>query len=115
MRHARILDVLSAVTAVAAGHPEVEAWWYAPPRRLRLQGEIGRARADASALEVVVQTRGGASCQEIAAELARRLPSDRVSVRLHQGDGEARQLFRLLSGGRGGAPARADGEAGRPA
>lgn len=102
MRHARILDVLSAVTAVAPAHPEVEAWWYAPPQRLRLEGEIGRARAEVPSLDVVVQ--GEASlctrCDAIAAALSPRLPGHRVSVRLHRGEAEERRLFRLLSGGR---------------
>lgn len=110
MRRARILDVLSAVTAVAAGHPEIEAWWYAPPRRLRLEGEIARAPRETPALEVVVQASGAAStrCDEIAGELARRLASGPVSVRLHRGAAEERQLFRLLSGRRPGARAAAE-------
>jgi hypothetical protein len=100
MRQARILDVLSAVTEVAAAHPEIEAWWYAPPRRLRLHGEIARARQEASLLEVIVQTHGSLStgCDGIAAELSRRLPGSSLAVRLHRGSAEDRQLFRLLSG-----------------
>ena len=102
MRHARILDVLSAVTAIAPAHPKVEAWWYAPPRRLRLHGEIARARAEAPPLEVVVQGASSLStdCDAIAAELSGRLAGSRVAVRIHRGETEDRQLFRLLSGPR---------------
>jgi len=100
MRHARILDVLSAVTAVAAGHPEILAWWFAPPQRLRLQGEIARPRQETPPLEVVVQADPAVStvCDVIAAELSGRLSGSPVTVRLHRGGAEERQLFRLLSG-----------------
>jgi hypothetical protein len=111
MRQARILDVLCAVREVAPAHPEVEAWWYAPPRRLRLQGERPRdARGDACgggsgsegapAIEVVVEAGSAASpdCVGIAAELARWLPGSALSVRLHRAAAEERQLFRLVSG-----------------
>jgi hypothetical protein len=116
MRHARILDVLSAVTAVAAAHPEVEAWWYAPPRRLRLQGEIARAGAEVPSLEVIVQVAPSSctDCDKIASELSQRLPGSPVAVRLHRAEAEERQLFRLLSVSRrprGGAEERAGGPA----
>src|SRR3990172_6161031 len=109
MRQVRILDVLRAVTEVAPAHPEVEAWWYAPPRRLRLQGERPRdARGDACdgarrgleeapAVVVVVEAGPAASpdCVGIAAELARWLPGSALSVRLHRAVAEKRRLFRL--------------------
>jgi hypothetical protein len=110
MRHARILDVLSAVADVATGHSEIAAWWYAPPRRLRLQGEIAPAHRERPLLEVVVQAEEGLStdCEAIAVELSRRLPGSSVSVRHHRGRDEERQLFRLVSGG----PSRVAGERG---
>ncbi len=115
MRQARILDVLRAVTEVAPAHPEVEAWWYAPPRRLRLQGErprdargdlcagVSGARSDserAPAVEVVVEAGPAASpdCVGIAGELERRLPESTLSVRPYRAAAEERQLFRLVSG-----------------
>ncbi len=114
MRQARILDVLRAVTEVAPAHPEVEAWWYAPPRRLRLRGERRRdAGGDACgggsgarggsegapAVEVVVEAGSATSpdCVGIAAALARWLPGSPLSVRLHRAAAEERQLFRLVS------------------
>lgn len=98
MRTPSILDVLRAVISVAAAHPEVDAWWYAPPRRLRLRGELPGA-ASAPPLEVVVEAAAGAEVDEdhLAAELAPRLPGQAVAVRPHRGAGEERRLFRLVS------------------
>ena len=99
MRHARILDVLRAVTEASASRPEVETWWYAPARRLRLMGELPRNGQETASLEVVVEIDPAisADCDGIAAELSRRLPGSPVSVRLHRGAAEERQLFRLVS------------------
>jgi hypothetical protein len=94
-----ILDVLRAVTEVDALHPEVEAWWYAPARRLRLLGELPVSNRDIPSVEVVVSAPGVSVDREaIAAELSRRLLGHPVSVRLHRGPAEERQLFRLVSG-----------------
>src|SRR5215471_13265632 len=98
MRHAAILDVLSAVKGLAATHPEVAAWWYAPARRLRLLGQRVRGSAEALPLEIVVEPAGLATvdCDSLASELGRRLPGDSVAVRL-RGAAEEKRLFRLKS------------------
>src|SRR4029077_17679278 len=47
MRRPSILDVLRAVKEVGSTHPEVRGWWYAPGRRMRLQGAFpGSESAD---------------------------------------------------------------------
>ncbi len=105
MRQARILDVLRAVTATAAEHPEVQAWWYAPPVRLRLAGELARTGPEPLPLEIVVEAVPPASLDRAAlsAALSRRLSGAPVAVRPHGGTAEARKLFRLLSAA-GAAP-----------
>ncbi len=100
MRHAAILDVLRAVTDVAARHPEIQVWWYAPARRLRLAGERTLGPSETFALEIVVETATPESvdCSCLAVELQRKLPgSEAISVRLHRGAGEKLRLFRLKS------------------
>jgi len=54
MKQPSILDVVHGVKAVAAGHPEVKAWWYTPPQRLRLAGELPGAESKLT-IEVVVE------------------------------------------------------------
>jgi len=97
MRRPSILDVLRAVRDVGPAHPKVRAWWYAPGRRLRLQGAGEEA---GEAVEVVVETdAGGADLSGIGGDLADRLRRGPVSVRPHRGKGEEQQLYRLLSRG----------------
>ena len=106
MRHAAILDVLKAVTDVAGRHPEIQVWWYAPARRLRLAGERTLGPSETFALEIVVETAAPASvdCSSLAAELQRKLPGgEAISVRLHRGAGEKLRLFRLKSREESGA------------
>jgi hypothetical protein len=99
MRRSSILDVLCAVREVGPAHPEVGAWWYAPGRRLRLQGTLPGGESG-EALEVVIEAKVAAvDLAGIAADLADRLRSGPVSVRPHRGSGEERQLYRLLSRG----------------
>jgi hypothetical protein len=99
MRHAAILDVLRAVKELADTHPEVAAWWYAPVQRLRLLGQRARGSAEPLPLEIIIEPSATAAvdCTHLASELGRRLPGDRVAVRLHGGAAEQRRLFRLKS------------------
>jgi hypothetical protein len=99
-----ILDVLHGVKAVAPAHPEVKAWWYTPPQRLRLAGELPGLES-ALTLEVVVEHGAGAgeetiatgACDAIAKELSLALGGAVVGVRTHRGDREERPLFRVVS------------------
>lgn len=96
MRRPSILDVVQAVTVVAPSHPEVRAWWYAPPTRFHLRG----ARSDDRAfrIEVVIEPRATArpNLDSIAADLSVQLSGTPASVRAHRGAGEERRLFRVL-------------------
>jgi hypothetical protein len=97
MRHPRILDVLGAVREVAPGYPEVTTWWYAPPPRLRLSGELPARSPAPAALEVVVEGATEADARErIARELVSRLGWSALSVRAFRGELEARPLYRLV-------------------
>jgi hypothetical protein len=99
MRQPSILDVLRAVREVGFTHPEVRAWWYAPGRRMRLQGTLA-GEEGGEALEIVIETDAGAAdLAGIGGDLADRLRRGPVSVRPHRGTGEERQLYRLLSRG----------------
>ncbi len=99
MRQPTILDVLRAVRDVGPAHPEVRAWWYAPGRRVRLQGTLA-GEGGGEAVEIVVETDAGAAdLAGIGGDLADRLRRGPVSVRPHRGTGEERQLYRLLSRG----------------
>jgi hypothetical protein len=97
-----ILDVVHGVKVVAPAHPEVKAWWYTPPQRLRLAGELPGLES-ALTLEVVVEpgARGGGeevvACDVIANELSLALGGAVVGVRTHRGDREERPLFRVIS------------------
>lgn len=99
MRQPSILDVVRAVTEVGAAHPEVATWWYAPPQRLRLRGELPPEVQEPPPVEVVVELGGSpdADYERIAGELAAYLSGGRVRVRAHRGANEERQLFRLRS------------------
>ena len=100
MRPPSILDVLRAVRDVVPAHPEVRAWWYAPSRGSRLHGGRPGEESDA-ALEVIIETdTPGADLARIGRDLADRLRRGPVSVRPHRGNGEERQLYRLMSRGR---------------
>jgi len=94
-----ILDVLRAVTEVGAAHPEVHTWWYSPARRLRLRGGEAPRPGNDAALEVVVEAQAAAAdLGRIGLELAERLRGGApVVVRPHRGEGEERQLYRLLT------------------
>jgi len=86
MRRPTILDLVQAVIEVAPSHPEVSVWWY---RRASIVG----------GLMVVVEPRDGVlpDLTGIGAELATRLGASAVSVRMHGNDGEAQELYRLLT------------------
>ena len=97
MRSATILDVLHAVTRVARAHAEVESWWYAPPQRLRLAGEL--APDDAPAPELAVEAASGQAIDAdlLAREVRAFLEVPIVRVRPHRGSAEPRALFRLVT------------------
>jgi len=100
MRQPSILDVLRAVRDVGSAHPEVRAWWYAPGRRLHVEGKLA-GEEGGEAVEIVVETDAGAAdLAGIGGDLADRLRRGPVSVRPHRGTGEERQVYRLLSRGR---------------
>jgi hypothetical protein len=98
MKSATILDVLHAVTRVARDHREVEAWWYAPSRRLRLAGDSPDA-GPAPMTEVAIDTATGTSVDEdlLARELKALLGTKDVRVRRYEGAAEPRALFRLVT------------------
>jgi hypothetical protein len=102
VRQPSILDVVHGVKGVATTHPEVTAWWYTPPQRLRLAGERPGSASAGLSIEVVVEgpTAEGAAaiaCAEIAAELSAALSGVIVGVRMHRGGAEPRPLFRIVS------------------
>src|SRR5689334_2621697 len=95
MRPPRILDVLKAVTSVAAGFPHVTVWWYAPAATQRLQ-QGAAPGFERVPCEVVVETDGGATDADLLGQaLMRELAGYPVRVRLFSGDSHG--LFRLLS------------------
>jgi hypothetical protein len=96
MKQPSILDVIQGVKRVASAHPEVDVWWYAPPVRLRLGGELPRTAGAASSIEVVVEG-SGVVCARIAQDLSLALADADVTVRIYRGDAEERQLFRVMS------------------
>jgi hypothetical protein len=98
LKQPSILDVVHGVKVVAPAHPEVVAWWYTPPQRLRLAGELP-ARGESLAIELVVETTESAiaRCEQIAKELSLALRTA-VGVRTHRGTREERPLFRIVSG-----------------
>jgi hypothetical protein len=103
MRPPSILDVLGAVKAVAAAHPEVASWWYAPGQRLRLAGELPHAGEAEVTVEIVVEMSGGTdgaqspgAVEAIGRELSRAMGMP-VRARAHRGSAEERSLFRLVS------------------
>jgi len=99
LRQPSILDVVHGVKSVVPAHPEVTAWWYTPPQRLRLAGDLPGSGSAAIPIEVVVQSAGTGEipCAEIAKELSAALGGSPVGVRLHRGDREQRPLFRIVS------------------
>jgi hypothetical protein len=99
MRQPRILDVVRAVKTVAHDHPEVAAWWYAPPQRLRLAGALPETGAPHALVELALEADGGrdAPFTAIARALSDSLDGVKVSARLYRGDLEQRPLFRLVS------------------
>ncbi len=112
MRQPSILDVVHGVKSVVPAHPEVTAWWYTPPQRLRLAGDLPASGSGAISIEVVVEGAGAEiPCAQIAKELSSALSGTVVHVRMHLGDREARRLFRIVSPGKRSS----SGEAPRPA
>ncbi len=96
MRSPTILDLVQAVTDVAPAHPEVAVWWY------------GRAGMEgAPQVMVVLEARDGAApdAAGIGSELAYRLGTSGVTVRMHRGASEAHRLYRLLTTADGRAAA----------
>ena len=100
MKQPSILDVVHGVKTVAAAHPEVSAWWYTPPQRLRLAGELPRSGDAPLVIEVVVQSDQitPVPCDRIAHELSAALGGAAVDARVHRGADEERHLFRIVSG-----------------
>ena len=99
--------------SVAPAHPEVTAWWYTPPQRLRLAGDLPSAGPAAISIEVVVESAGPTDvpCAQIAKELSTALSGVSVAVRMHRGEAEERPLFRIVSQRNRSSPS----EAPRPA
>jgi hypothetical protein len=99
MRSPRILDVIRAAKEVAPAHPDVVAWWYAPPNRLDVTGATPHGAAVAAEVELVVQSapQGSPDRARIAQDLAVALRFAKVSVRTYRGANEQRSLFRLIS------------------
>jgi hypothetical protein len=103
IRPPSILDVVRAVKALAGDHGEVSAWWYAPPRRLRLAGEKPN-EAGGRHVEIAIEGEcDPATCDRIARQLSialsgalRQTP---VRVRPYRGKAEDARLYRLLSAG----------------
>src|SRR5580704_18843080 len=54
LKQPSILDVVHGVKTVGAAHPEVTSWWYTPPQRLRLAGEMPGTGSATISIEVVV-------------------------------------------------------------
>ncbi|HYZ90108.1 MAG TPA: hypothetical protein VE620_12490 [Myxococcales bacterium] len=99
MRQPSILDVLRAVRDVGAAHPEVRAWWYAPPQRLRLQGAVPSA-GERPPIEIAIEVdKGEVDLKGMSSKFEELLDCRPVSVRPHRGAGEERQLYRLFSRG----------------
>jgi hypothetical protein len=98
LKQPSILDVVHGVKTVGAAHPEVTAWWYTPPQRLRLAGEMPGTSEATLAIEVVVEGPDPAAipCAQIAKELSTALSGATVDVRMHRGS-EERRLFRIVS------------------
>ncbi len=114
MKQPSILDVVHGVKLVLPAHPEVRAWWYTPPQRLRLAGELPRSGGpNVMSIEVVVEGRGTEEipCERIATELSAALNGAAVAVRVHGGEHEERRLFRIVSTGPGGSASDAPGPA----
>jgi hypothetical protein len=88
MRRPTILDLVQAVIEVAPSHPEVAVWWY---RRASAVGGLP--------VMVVLETRDGSApdLTSIGSELATRLGASAVAVRMHEGAGDAHDLYRLLT------------------
>ena len=82
-----VLDVVRAVTEVAQRHPEVAVWWYVP--RLLENPNI----------ELLVEIDAGktADLEAIGREAGELLHHASVRVARHEGEGERRRLFRVLS------------------
>jgi hypothetical protein len=101
VRQPSILDVVNGVKRVLPAHPEVSAWWYTPPQRLRLAGDLPGAASAPLSIEVVVEAAvpEQVPCAKIAKELSEVLRIE-VRVRTHRGDREERPLFRIVSPGR---------------
>jgi hypothetical protein len=99
MRQPRILDVVRAVKDIARGHPEVAAWWYAPPQRLRLTGALPEAGAPHTLVELAIEgpAERDPGRETLARELSRSLNGVAVRIRTYRGDLEERRLFRLVS------------------
>jgi hypothetical protein len=97
LRQPSILDVVHGVKSVVPTHPEVTTWWYTPPQRLRLAGDLPGSAA--LSLEVVVEGAAAVEipCAEIAKELSAALSGVAVAVRMHRGAREERPLFRIVS------------------
>ncbi len=108
LRQPSILDVVHGVKHVVPAHPEVGAWWYTPPQRLRLAGDLPGSGSAPLSIEVVVEAAaplasGEVPCATIARELTAALsatPHIEVRVRIHRGDREEHPLFRIVSPGK---------------
>jgi hypothetical protein len=96
MRSPTVLDIVQAVTHLAASHSEVAVWWY-----------TRAGVAGAPAILLVLEPRDGALPDEasIGAALAARFGPEAVAVRMHRGAGETQALYRLLTAANASAAA----------
>jgi hypothetical protein len=94
MRSPNILDVVQAVTQLAASHSGVAVWWY-----------TRAGVAGAPAIQLVLEPRDGAlpDMAAIGAALAARFGPQSVAVRMHRGAGEKESLYRLLTAAKASA------------
>jgi hypothetical protein len=88
MRSPNVLDVVHAVTDLAASHSEVAVWWY-----------MRAGVAGSPVILLVLEPRDGAlpDTASIGAALAARFGPEAVAVRMHRGAGETQTLYRLLT------------------
>lgn len=99
MRPPSILDVVRAVKVASRRRRDVRAWWYAPAKRLRLDGELAAGGVGQPPLEIVIDPVAGRTpdCDQIARDISSVLGAASVHVRARDGGGTADGLYRLVS------------------
>jgi len=98
MRRPNVLDLVHAVSQVAPGHPEVQAWWYSPLGRTASPSLPSQDGGPARETVIAVEANGGGTpdLERIRRELTARLSDRPVLVRIHQGPVET-GLYRLVT------------------